>query len=267
MFKITKEQDQIINNIIINIVGYALSTQKNINFDYLFKKTWDILFNQIILYDADEEHGLTDLNNILYTVYQLNIREHLLLKIIVIFRKYNIKYAPSLFVEDCDLLNELQKSKHSCIFVSTHNGFAHNIKILMDSGLIVSTIGLQPWITEALERSGVRSHVNIINKDRYCLAHLKESLAKGGVIASTVDFKISDGVFEYISPAMFKFAQINSLPLYFCKCKVLDNGEVVVSLKQSTNSNSANDMANEYIQYHNSGGTSRKTLKVRNLKN
>jgi hypothetical protein len=260
-------QDQILNNLIINTVKYAASIKHHKSSDYLFKTVWEIIYKQIILYGVDDEQESVQLKHEIYGPYQLNIRECLLLKIICLFRAHKVHYSPKLQV-DGDALKELKNNPQAAVFVSTHNGFAHFVKVLTGLGSDVSTIGYEPHVRQSLNMSGVQSKIHVINNDRYSLAHLQEHIGRGNLVSTTVDFQINKGRFENISPAMFKFAQMNSLPLYFAKSEVLDSGEVKIYLQQSSQLDSATPLsrANDFIAFHNSVSPSQKSLHVRSLK-
>jgi hypothetical protein len=260
-------QDQMLNNLIINTVKYVASIKHNKSSDYLFKTVWEIIYQQMILYGVDDKQESTQFKQLTYGPYQLNIRECLLLKIICLFRAHEVDYCPELHVRG-GALEELESNQQSAVFVSTHNGFAHAVRILTDIRSEVTTIGYGPRVQQSLNMSGVKLKVNVINNDRYSLAYLQEHIARGNLVSTTVDFQINKGLFENISPAIFKFAKINSLPLFFLKSEVLENGKVEMHIRRSSqlNSSSPAAAANDFITFHNSVSPSQKSLYVRSLK-
>jgi hypothetical protein len=260
-------QDQMLNNLIINTVKYVASIKHHKSSDYLFKTVWEIIYHQMILYGVDDKQKSAQFKQLTYGPYQLNIRECLLLKIICLFRAHQVDYCPELHVPG-GALEELESNQQSAVFVSTHNGFAHAVKMLTGIRSEVTTIGYQPHVLQSLSMSGVKLKVNVINNDRYSLAHLQEHTARGNLVSTTVDFQINKGLFENISPAIFKFAKINSLPLFFLKSEVLENGKVEMHIKRSPLQNSATPLAaaNDFIAFHNLVSPSQKSLHVRSLK-
>ena len=246
---LTKEQNQHLDNLISNLLYFFSNSSKKITTNDLFNKIWEIVYHQILISGSDQDIALKEIATTLYGPYQLNIRELLLLKIVDIFRKNNIIYTPNIIAKDGAILNQIKLSSEPAIFVSTHNGFAHNIKLLTYLGRKVTTIGLPSYTNLALNRSGIASNVNIVNQDSYCLAYIKKDIANGALISSTVDFKLGNESFKYISPALFDFSKRINAALYFSRSEVLADGKVELHFQLSSNSALPEESANQFIQY------------------
>lgn len=264
---LTAEQSKYLNAIIANVIDFYATGKQKITADNLFNKIWQLVYAQLLIGDANKSDLSASTNTFLYGPYQLNIREFLLLKIIKILKKHNIHYAPVLIVENNSAFDKIKQANGSAIVVSTHNGFAHIVKMFNHLGRSVTTIGTQPFTNQALSRSGVTAHTNIINRDRYCLAYLKKSIEKGELISSTVDFRLSETSnedFKYISPALFAFAKKFTVPLYFLNIDVSVSGKVELSFKLAENSASPEETANQFIDYYNLNRSPKRVLSVKN---
>lgn len=255
-----KLQNQILNTMIASALHFIHVSGVKLSADKLFQMVWGIVFNQLYLNGIRD--GSVDIEGELFGAYQLNVREFLLYKIVSIFRHHKIDYAPFVYTDDLALLKKIKASKKSVVLVSIHNGFSHNLKLFEDQKRAINTIGLRPYVDEALERSGIKGNVNIITKDKYSLAYLKKVIADGGLISCTVDFSVNKGPFQFIKANLFKFAAQGKLQVYFTKSEVQDNGQVKIMLGAAPSIDDGDANAQAYIEFYNSTGYTRRNLTV-----
>lgn len=245
---------------ISSALNFVIASGVKLGADKLFQMVWGIVFDKLYLNGIRDAN--VDIESELFGAYQLNVREFLLFKIVSIFRHYKIDYSPSVYTDELALLKKIKASKNSVVLVSIHNGFSHNLKLFEDQDRSINTIGLRPYVDEALARSGIKSKVNIITKDKYSLAYLKKVITDGGIISCTVDYSVNKGPFQFIKPNLFKFAAQGKLKVYFTKSEVQDNGQVKIMLGTAPTINDGDANAQAYIEFYNSTGYTRRNLTV-----
>lgn len=242
------------------MLRFVKASNITLSTDKIFRMLWAIVFDKLYLNGIHQSSN--DINAELYGAYQLNVREFLLYKIISIFRHYKIDYSPLVYTDEIKLLDKIKSSKKSVVLVSIHNGFSHNLKLFENHERRISTIGIQQYVKDALDKSGVKKNINIISKDRFSLVYLKKVVADGDIISCTVDYSVNKGPFQHINANLFKFAAQEKLTIYFTKSEVQDNGDVRIILGAAPTVNDGDSNAQAYIKFYNSNGYTRRSLKV-----
>ena len=233
----------------------ALKINNNHDAQFYFRSAWNALSNNLAV-----NFLLLRLKN----NYQLSNTELLLGCLVRRLRKFKIVYVPDVVFDHAQVHNMTSASK-SIILLTAHNEFALTTRVLSDLGYNVTIIAYDPeQITSGkFARSGVRSAVNIINSDAYCLAKLSKVIQSPGVICCDVDFPDADEKCRYISPALFEFAHRFNMPLYFCKYKMLANGNVSLEVSERADISSVEHCINDFISFINASSTFKKDLSIK----
>jgi len=233
----------------------CLRLNKNQSTQFYFRKNWDALSNHPIV-----NFLLAWLEN----HYQLSKPELLLGCIIRRLKKFKIAYVPDV-VFDHEQLTSITSSGKAIILLTAHNEFALTTRVLSDMGCSVTIIAYVPEqiVSGKFARSGIRSAVNIINSDAYCLAKLSKVIQSPGVICCDVDFPDENGKCRYISPALFEFAHRFKTPLYFCKYSMLANGSICLEISERSDASIVEDCIDDFISFINTAAAFKKDLSVK----
>lgn len=233
----------------------SLKINKNRNPQFYFSKNWASLSNNLAV-----NFLLSRLEN----NYQASNAELLLGYLVKRLRKFKIPYVPDVIFDHAQVIKITSTGK-SVILVTVHNEFALTTRVVSDLGANVTIIAYDPGqVTNGkFVRSGVKSHVNIINSDSYCLAKLTKVVQQANVICCDVDFPDENGKCRYISPALFEFANRFRIPVYFCKYKMSTNGSVCLVISESTDVASAEGCVNDFISFINTSSAFKKDLSIK----
>ncbi|WP_160280010.1 hypothetical protein [Methylotenera sp. G11] len=233
----------------------CLRLNKNQGSQFYFRKNWEALSNHPVV-----NFLLARLEN----HYQLSKPELLLGCITRRLRKFRIAYVPDVVFDHKQLIN-ITSTNEVIILLTVHNEFALTTRVLSDLGCNVTTIAYVPEqiASGKFVRSGVKSAVNIINSDAYCLAKLSKVIHNPGVICCDVDFPDENGKCRYISPALFEFAHRFKLPLYFCKYKMLADGSICLEISERSDASSAEDCVDNFISFINASAAFKKDLSAK----
>jgi len=233
----------------------SLRVNKSRSPRFYFRKNWDALSNH-----AAVNFLLARLEN----NYQLSKPELLLGCIIRRLKKFKIAYVPDVVFDHEQLINITSTGK-AIMLLTAHNEFALTTRVLSDLGCGVTIIAYDPEQIAGgkFARSGVKSAVNIINSDAYCLAKLSKVIQSPCVICCDVDFPDENGKCRYISPALFEFAHRFNMPLYFCKYKMLPDGNVSLEISGRSDISSVEHCMNDFISFINTSAAFKKGLSIK----
>lgn len=233
----------------------SLKINQNHSAQFYFRSAWNALSNH---------SAVNFLLSRLKNNYQLSNAELLLGCLVRRLRKFKIVYVPDVAFDHVHVHNIAMASK-SIILLTAHNEFALTTRVLSDLGYNVTIIAYDPEqiASGKFARSGVRSAVNIINSDAYCLAKLTKVVQERNVICCDVDFPDADGKCRYISPALFEFASRFKTPLYFCKYQMSANGSVSLIISERSDAASVDSCIDDFISFINASSTFKKDLSIK----
>ena len=189
-------------------IHFVKNSYDDRNPNYIFDKCWEFL-----LKDNISKYLFTYFNNPL----QLNYKEFVLLFLLKKLKQTGINYSPKINITEQKSSSCFKELKGAALILSVHNGFAFTARIISDLGLNVTTISSDPFISATFNRSGILNPINIIKNDIYCLAQLSKSIFNGDIVCCNIDYAGPDGVYNYISPVLFEFADRFKIPLYFAR--------------------------------------------------
>lgn len=250
-----KLSELLLKVIIDSYILVSLKINKNRNPQFYFRKNWDSLSNNLAV-----NFLLSRLEN----NYQASNAELLLAYLVKRLRKFKIFYFPDV-IFDHEQVIKITSTGKSVILVTVHNEFALTTRVVSDLGSNVTIIAYDPGQVASgkFARSGVKSYVNIINSDSYCLAKLTKVVQQGNVICCDVDFPDENGKCRYISPALFEFANRFKIPLYFCKYIMLANGSVSLVISESSDVTSVESCIDDFISFINTSAAFKKDLSIK----
>lgn len=234
---------------------FSLSVNKNRSSQFHFRKNWDALSSHSAV-----NFLLARLEN----NYQLSKPELLLGCIIRRLKKFKIAYVPDV-VFNHEHMASITSSGKAIMLLTAHNEFALTTRVLSDFGCNVTIIAYDPEqiASGKFARSGVKSAINIINSDAYCLAKLSKVIQSPGVICCDVDFPDENGKCRYVSPALFEFAHRFNMPLYFCKYIMLDDGSVRLAISERSDISSVEHSMDDFISFINASAAFKKDLSIK----
>ena len=250
-----KSSELLLKIIIDSYIFISLRIYKKHSSQFYFRKNWNSLSNNLTV-----NFLLSQLKN----NYQLSKPELLLGCMVRRLNKFKITYVPDTDFDYKQLINITSTGK-AIILVTAHNEFALTTRVLSDLGCDVTILAYDPEQVAAgkFARSGVKSAINIINSDAYCLAKLSKVIQSPGVICCDVDFPDENGKCRYISPALFEFAYRFNTPLYFCKYKMLDDGRVCLEISERSDISSVEHCMNDFISFINTSAAFKKDLSIK----
>jgi hypothetical protein len=250
-----KLSELLLKVIIDSYIFVSLKLNKNRNPQVYFRKNWDSLSNNLAV-----NFLLPRLEN----NYQASNAELLLAYLVKRLRKFKIPYVPDVIFDHAQM-TKITSTGKSVIVVTVHNEFALTTRVVSDLGANVTIIAYDPGqvANGKFVRSGVKSYVNIINSDSYCLAKLTKVVQKADVICCDVDFPDENGKCRYISPALFEFANRFKIPLYFCKYRMSTNGSVCLVISESSDVTSVENCIGDFISFINTSADFKKDLSIK----
>lgn len=234
--------------------------------DILFKKIWDELSTQNVFKKYIGNKAIEG-RKYFFTPYQLNFNQYILLLICTTFYFKGINFIPRVIPQDKNLIDELSKTTQSFLVVMVHDGFAHGSSVFQKMGRPISIIGDEESIQDAIKKSGISTDINIINPNQFALAYLQERVERQEILSCNVDFRVSSGsrsgIYQYVSPALFKFAILNNIPTIFTRGVVNSDGSVNLFLRKGSHGLNASDLAGEFIEFVDEIDCNRRILSVR----
>jgi hypothetical protein len=234
--------------------------------DILFKNIWEELSAQNI-FDKYTENKTVEGQKYFFTPYQLNFKQYILLLICTSFYFSEINFIPRVIPQNTTLLEELSKTTKSFLVVMVHDGFAHGSSAFQKMGRPINIIGDQESSQDAIKKSGLQAEVNIIRPSQFALAFLQERIKHQEILSCNVDFRVSrdaqSGIYQYISPALFKFAILNNIPIIYTRGLVNKDGSVNLFLRKGSDYLNESDLAAEFIKFINEVDGNQRILSVR----
>lgn len=125
-------------------------------------------------------------------------------------------------------------------------------------------VGKPKRYSQRMRQLGIdTSRAHLIGKGVLSLAHLRKSVRSNHVICCIVDYGDGTGRRDYISPAIFVFANRTQIPVFFVKAHVDDAG--VGELISSGPHNNIDPLtcANKFLDFLNSVGDSRVEMTIK----
>jgi len=248
------------------LIQCFIKANSHLDPDILFREIWEELSTQNI-FDKYTDNKTVEGQKYFFTPYQLNFNQYILLLICTSFYFSEINFIPRVILQDTTLLEELSKTTKSFLAVMVHDGFAHGSSVFQKMGRPITTIGDQESSQDAFKKSGLQAKVNIISPNQFALAFLQERIKYQETLACNVDYRLSSssqsGIYQYISPALFKFAMLNNIPIIYTKGLVIKDGSVNLFLRKGSDYLNESDLAAEFIKFINEVDGNQRILSVR----
>jgi len=243
-----------------------IDCNKSLSPDILFKRIWDELSTQNT-FEKYIGNKTIEGRKYFFTPYQLNFKQYILLLICTTFYFNGINFIPRVIPQDKNLIEALSRTTQSFLVVMVHDGFAHGSSVFKEMGKPFSMIGDKESIQDAIKKSGIHIDVNIISPNQFALVSLQERVKHQEILSCNVDFRISSasrsGIYQYISPALFKFAILNNIPTIFTRGVVNSDGAVNLFLRKGSHGLSESDLAIEFIEFINEIDHDQRILSIR----
>ena len=243
-----------------------INANRHLEPDVIFKEIWEELSAQNI-FDKYTDNKTVEGQKYFFTPYQLNFKQYILLLICTSFYFSGMNFIPRVIPQNKSLIEELSKVTKSFLVVMVHDGFAHGSSVFQKMGRPISMIGDQESIKDAIKKSGLQAKVNIISPNQFALAFLQERIKYQEILACNVDFRVSrgaqSGIYQYISPALFKFAILNNIPIIYTRGFVNKDGSVNLFLRKGSDYLNESDLAIEFIKFINEIDDNQRILSVR----
>lgn len=163
------------------------------------------------------------------------------------------------------LLDRLLARDAPLLILEAHQDQRATTRVLLGRGRCYVRVGSNPgkYLRKAAALGGDTSLVRFVRRDEKTLLALRDALKERLPICCAVDFRGQGRRFEYVSPAIFAFAQRFDVPTVFAKSEVTEAGALRLHCRVPEGGGTPEDAARAFIAFFNATGGTRTPLEVR----